>query len=268
MTVLAPVLFAGAAAGVLVGVPAPSRLDVLGVGTGRVSATTRLRHVGPLAAVAATGIVLGPAAAGLAALLAGVGRRGWARRQAARARALERGTAVEALAVLGAELRAGRTPTEAFEAAAGVATGSLSGTFAAAATGARFGADPGAVLLRSAGASAVPEVLCGLATCWQVCSATGSSLAAAIDRLAEGLRADRAQRLAVEAELAGPRATAALLALLPVAGIALAAGLGARPLHVLLHTGLGLGCLAVGVGLDLLGLWWTGRIVAAAGGER
>jgi tight adherence protein B len=189
-------------------------------------------------------------------------------RQASRDRERERAGAAEALAVLASELRAGRMPADALGAAAGVATGALSGTLSAAATGATFGADPGGALLRAAEGSAVPEMLRGLAACWQVCSATGSSLAAAVDRLADALRAERAQRLAVEAELAGPRATAGLLALLPAAGVALAAGLGARPVHVLLHTALGLACLSVGIGLDLLGLWWTGRIVAAAGGDR
>jgi hypothetical protein len=29
-----------------------------------------------------------------------------------------------------------------------------------------------------------------------------------------------------------------------------------------------LACLVTGIGLDLLGVWWTGRMVAAAGGAR
>ena len=80
----------------------------------------------------------------------------------------------------------------------------------------------------------------------------------------DGGRARETQRRQVAAALAGPRASAALLALLPLAGVALAAGLGARPLHVLLHTPLGVGCLLLGAALDLLGLWWTTRIVARA----
>jgi tight adherence protein B len=111
----------------------------------------------------------------------------------------------------------------------------------------------------------VPDVLAGLAACWQVCSSAGSGLAAGVDRLEEGLRAAEAQRRAIETELAAPRATAGLLAVLPVGGVWLAAALGAHPIHVLLHTSLGIGCLFVGLALDGLGLMWTGRIVNRAG---
>jgi len=113
----------------------------------------------------------------------------------------------------------------------------------------------------------VPEVLRALAACWTVCAGSGSGLAVAVERLEEGLRAEQAQRRAVDGELAGPRATAGLLAVLPAGGVLLAVGLGADPLSVLFTTPLGLTCLAVGLGLDALGLWWTGRLVAGAGGR-
>jgi tight adherence protein B len=97
-----------------------------------------------------------------------------------------------------------------------------------------------------------------------VCSSAGSGLAAGIDRLQEGLRAAESQRRAVDAELAGPRATAGLLAVLPVAGLGLAAALGAHPVQVLLHTRFGLYCLLLGLGLDAAGVMWTRRLVASA----
>jgi len=115
-------------------------------------------------------------------------------------------------------------------------------------------------------ATAVPEVLRALAACWTVCAGSGSGLAAAVERLEQGLRAEQTQRLAVQAELAGPRATAGMLAVLPVAGLVLAAGLGADPLQVLLHTPLGQTCLVLGLALDTLGLLWTARLAARAGG--
>ena len=198
----------------------------------------------------------------LALVAAGRVRRS---REASARRSDERARAVEACGALAAELRAGRTPAEALAAAAEVAAGPCRAALLAASGTARLGGDTAAALRPPEG-TAVPEVLRALSACWAVCAASGSGLAAAVERLEEGLRADQAQRRAVDAELAGPRATAALLAVLPGAGLLLAAGLGANPLSVLLATPVGLLCLTGGLLLDGLGLWWTGRLVARAGG--
>jgi tight adherence protein B len=212
-------------------------------------------------AVAPVGVVpalllLGGAAAGLRLRRA---------RAVAAARRLERSRAVEACGALAGELRAGRAPADALLAAADLAVGPSRDALSAAAGAARLGGDAAAAL-RPPDGTAVPEVLHSLAACWTVCSGSGSGLAAAVERLEEGLRADSARRRAVEAELAGPRATAGLLAVLPVAGLLLATGLGADPVDVLLSTPLGLACLTGGLLLDGAGLWWTGRLVARAGG--
>jgi tight adherence protein B len=78
------------------------------------------------------------------------------------------------------------------------------------------------------------------------------------------MRAAEAQRRAIEAELAGPRASAQLLAVLPLVGVGFAAALGAHPVHVLLHTPVGVGCLLAGLLLDATGVLWTRRLVSAA----
>jgi tight adherence protein B len=106
----------------------------------------------------------------------------------------------------------------------------------------------------------------GAAACWRVTSASGAGLAEGLDRVAEGLRAERALRDSVRTELAGPRSTAVLLALLPVFGLALGAALGADPMQVLLHTTSGLVCLVAGAALEYAGLAWTARIARAAEG--
>ncbi len=216
----------------------------------------------PLGVLLAIGPVAALLAAGGTVLLLRVRRT----RAARAARLEERSRAVEACGALAGELRAGRSAPDALAAAAGVATGPSGTSLAAAASAARLGGDVAAALEPPAG-TAVAPVLDALAACWAVCFSSGSGLAAAVERLEEGLRAEQAQRRAVDAELAGPRATAGLLAVLPAAGLLLASGLGADPLHVLLHTPLGLVCLAGGLGLDALGLWWTGRLVARAGGS-
>jgi tight adherence protein B len=215
----------------------------------------------PLGAVAA---LAGPAAGLVVAVVTWAAVRAWRGRARASAAAAERAGAVEAVAVLASELRAGRGPGDALRAASSVAVGPFAAALSSAARALPGGAGPAGVLRSGAAESSAADALRGLAACLQVCAGSGGSLALASDTVAEALRAEEEQRLALETELAGPRATAAMLALLPLAGVLLAAGLGARPLHVLLHTLVGSGCLVLGVGLDLLGVWWTRRLVDRA----
>lgn len=269
--VLAAVLMAAAVA-CLVGLPRPGGLRLEAV---RVVPAVP-RSVPPFwlvaaVAVAPTALLFGP----VVALLLSAGglavRRTTAVRRCAAARRTERRRAVEACATLAGELRAGRSPATALAVAAELAGGPSREVLRSAAAVARLGGDVAGALLpgdaaMSGPATAVPDVLRALAACWAVCAASGSGLAAAVDRLEDGLRADQERRRAVEAELAGPRATAGLLAVLPLAGLLLATGLGADPAQVLLHTPLGVVCLVGGLLLDGLGLFWTGRLVARAGG--
>lgn len=238
-----------------------SRLRRLDAGLG---ASRRAPRVAAAALVcAAPAYALGgPVATALALAGVFVIRRAVQRRRQAAAADRERTAALDALSILGADLRSGRTPAEALFAAAQVACGGAATGLAAAAAAARLGGDVRSAL--TAPRSAVAPTLQALAACWQVCSEAGSGLAAAVERLEEGQRAAAAQRRAVTAELAGPRATAQLLAVLPVVGIGLAAALGARPLDFLFGTPVGVGCLAVAVGLDALGLLWTGRLADGA----
>jgi len=278
VTPLLPAVLAGAAAAVAVGLPTPSRLLLLAPRTEPYSSTSSAALLVRLGRLGGRRRVLGMMLLALGGLptfgpevllvpLALLAAERVARvRRARAAREQERQQAGEACAVLAGELRAGRSAAQALTAAADVATGAVRLALLAASSSAGLGGDVPAALLGKAWASAAPELLAGLGACWQVCAGTGSGLAMAVDRLEEGLRAEQGQRLAVAAELAGPRATAGLLACPPLAGIGLAAALGARPVHVLLHTTIGLACAVLGVGLDGLGVWWTGRLVARVGG--
>ncbi|MFI8069782.1 type II secretion system F family protein [Streptomyces sp. NPDC086033] len=180
-------------------------------------------------------------------------------------------------ATVAGEVRAGRQPGEAlvravrdFEGAEVGGSGpgepefgGLGETQAAVLAAARFGGDvPGA--LAAAARRPGAEGLLGLAACWRVAVDQGAGLAAGLDRLEGALRADRDQRADLRAQLAGARSTAWMLAALPVLGLGLGAALGADPLHVLLHTGSGLGCLLVGGLLEGVGMWWATRIVRGA----
>lgn len=110
--------------------------------------------------------------------------------------------------------------------------------------------------------AATTPVLRSLAACWQVGASSGSGLANAVDRLAQSHREADDVRGQLEVQLAGPRATARMLALLPLIGIAMGAMLGADPLGFLLGSPVGIACLAAGVGLTAVGMWWTNRIAA------
>lgn len=159
------------------------------------------------------------------------------------------------------ELRAGRQPGQALL-SAGRATGALGGSEAAVLAAARFGGDVPAEL-RRAGREPGADGLAGLAACWLVSVDSGAGLAAGLDRLEAALRAERDQREALRAQLAGASSTVVVLALLPVVGLGLGWALGADPLRVLLHTPAGLGCLLVGGLLEAAGLFWAVRIVRA-----
>jgi tight adherence protein B len=174
-----------------------------------------------------------------------------------------RGDAVIALCgALAGEVRAGRQPGEALLRAAHD-SGGLGDAQATVLAAARFGGDvPGA--LATAARQPGADGLLGLAACWRVAVDQGAGLAAGLDRLEAALRAERDQRADLRAQLAGARATAVMLAGLPVLGLLLGTALGTDPLHVLLHTGAGLGCLVVGGALEGLGLWWAMRIVRGA----
>ncbi|MGX1563678.1 type II secretion system F family protein [Streptomyces sp. NPDC055506] len=163
---------------------------------------------------------------------------------------------------LAGEVRAGRQPGEALLRAARDC-GGLVDARATVLAAARFGGDvPGA--LETASRQPGGEGLRGLAACWRVAVDQGAGLAAGLDRLTAALRVERDQRSDLRAQLAGARATAVMLACLPALGLLIGTALGAEPLHVLLHTAAGLGCLIVGGVLEGLGLWWVLRIVRGA----
>ncbi len=266
MNALLPAVLAGCGAAVVVGLPVPRRRVLASPPAAAGRPRGRLSGLLPLVVGLAALLPLGPVGAAVAVVLTSVARRALVARAATTARAAERAGAAEALAVLAAELRAGRTPEDALDRASCVAVGPARTGFASAAAASRVGGFPHEVLATTAHDSAVGDMLRGLSACWRVCQGTGSSLAAAVDRLEEAMHEEAVRRDLLQSELAGPRATATLLAALPGVGLLMAAGLGAHPLHVLLHTPVGAACLAVGIGLDLVGMWWTGRIVAAAGG--
>lgn len=178
-----------------------------------------------------------------------------------RARAAEqhRRALIELADAVSAELRAGAAPREALWRA----TRDQS-RFAAVAAAARSPSGDVVAALRGLGTLAGGASADDLATAWLVCESTGGRLAAPIARLAGAWRDDEQVRREVTAALAGPRATAVLLAGLPVAGLAMGSALGADPVALLRQPSIALVVLVPGLLLEAAGLVWTAGITRRA----
>lgn len=243
------VLFPGLPGRLLRGQPV-SASDLLGLARRPLLAAPTVGFLG--------GVLAGPVAAGVAAIAAALAARSLARSRDARKAAAMVEAAGRSIAGLAAELRAGRSPIEALDAVAGAAPPTVASPLLAAARAARLGADPAAALAEHAGG--VPA-MAQLAACWRVASTTGAGLAEVADALAGDLRGGQRRRAELAVEVAASRASAKLLAGLPLVGIALGASLGAQPLHFLLETPVGAGVLVLGLLFEVAGLLWTDRLI-------
>ncbi len=107
-----------------------------------------------------------------------------------------------------------------------------------------------------------------LARAWQVSSFSGAPMAPALEEVASGLASDESLRSVVSAELAAPRSTGKLMAVLPLVGVGLGYLLGGRPLEWLVAGPTGWACLLLGLLLAAGGVLWIERLAraAAAGG--
>jgi tight adherence protein B len=178
-------------------------------------------------------------------------------RAAARART-RRAVVIEACDALAAGLRAGQPPERVLDR---VAADILELRSAAAAS--RLGGDVPAAL-RAAARRDGAEGLSLVAAAWTVAQRSGAGLADVVTRIAGSVRAEAEQRRQVEVALGTSRATARLLAGLPLMGVALGTGIDADPLHVLFGSAVGAWCLLLGTALAAVGLLWVERLADGA----
>lgn len=186
-----------------------------------------------------------------------VSLRLWRRRRNRRG-ATEGAVLQAGLDVLVGELRVGAHPVNAFDIAADETDGPVSGALRTVAARARMGADVAAGLRSAAGSSALPRHWERLAVCWQLASEHGLAIATLMRAAQRDVTARQQFSAKVASSLAGARATAAILAGLPILGVLLGELLGARPLHFLLGTGGWF--LVVGLALTSTGVLWSDRI--------
>jgi tight adherence protein B len=186
-------------------------------------------------AAGAGAVAGGPVGAVAGAAYGGLAARGLLRLRAVRQAERERRRRLDGLSALAADLRAGLPVSDALSAFGSPESAGPS----------RGGLDRLTLLARAA---------VGLA------EQTGAPLAELLERIEADARTTDRGLAAAAAQAAGARATAWLLAALPLGGIALGYGIGADPVDVLLHTPIGAGCAVGAIALQIVGLAWADRL--------
>lgn len=179
---------------------------------------------------------------------------------------------------LAALLRAGTGPGAAFGLLAGIwatGTGPVAADVHAGTTRALTQLHTGGTLQQGFYAHAEDSTRDGgnqrlwtrLAWCLAICEESGAALADLLDTLAEDAETSADMHRALQAALAGPRATSRLLTYLPAIGLGLGQLLGINPVLVLTGHPAGRISLVVGICLWLGNRLWCARLLRAVGNK-
>jgi tight adherence protein B len=210
------------------------RLRVARAGCRQLPAPLRAGGLALVVGVAAA--LVGGGVAGVAAgCYGGLAVAAAGRRRRVRHAAQHRGALLDLLGAAAADLRAGLPPATAL--AGLMPPPALAGLASAA--------DPLAARAHAA---------------LRLADRTGAPLADLLEHIEADARAADRTHAAARAQAAGARATALLLAALPVGGIALGYSMGVDPLSVLRFTPLGAACATGAIVLQLAGLVWSQRM--------
>lgn len=216
----------------------------------------RLRR-GPLVAVTSLIAValFGPVGAFAVGLLASAvlcHRRG---SRLTRERAAEAHAMAEAIRTMVADLRAGATTALAAESAAAEASGRAAATMKTLAATARLGGD---LPVHRNGLLSLDHQ--PIAKAWSLSRRHGLPLADLLDAVRRDIVATARSVSRINAGMAGARASAAVLAVLPGLGLLLGEAMGAGGVHVLTGTSIGRLLMVVGSAFVLCGVVWSARL--------
>lgn len=175
-------------------------------------------------------------------------------RRRRRMRAIEN-EVVRSCEVVAGQLRIGQVPAVALRDAA-----SDCALLEKVAATAAIGGDAAAALRQVAAAEPAAQGFVWLARAWELSERSGAPIADAAQSVSAGLRARQATAAMVASELAAPRATGRLLAVLPLIGLAMGVVSGGDPVRFLVGTFAGQVCVLGGVLLACAGVLWTERL--------
>ncbi|KAA9149488.1 hypothetical protein FPZ12_043165 [Amycolatopsis acidicola] len=210
----------------------------------------------PVAGLLALLPLAGPAGAVAVGLLGAA----WWRRRAARRRTkaeVAAGRALaEALYAMVSELRGGAAPAAAAVSAGADAPREVADLMRMLASAATFGDE----VRIPAGSGPFALWQGQVAQAWSLSRRHGLPLAELLEAVRRDVIARTRFTARVEASMAGPRASAAVLAALPLLGLLLGEAMGAHPIHVLTGTNAGQVLLLLGAALILTGTAWSARL--------
>lgn len=171
----------------------------------------------------------------------------------------------DAIALMAAPVRVGVTPASALRAAVAAMPvgGPLQGLFDDLVGAAARGESVAAVWLRHAQERGNAD-LRFVGQAWWLTEVTGAPLASALDTAEQVLRDRERSRQRLTSAVAGPRASMAVLALLPLCGPFVGLAFGVSPRALYLSSNAAMVSVALGVLIGLLAWWWSRRIIAGA----
>lgn len=260
-------LSVAAVAGALLAWPgarAGARLAVLSRGEPRRARPSASATGVALVAVAgvAGGAVAGPAGGAVAVAFAAIGVRRARQRKEHRERVAAAREMSEALGALIGELRAGAHPATAAESVAADCQGPAAAVLRVVATAARLGGDPdrSALPVPALSAGGLDDVVDRVLGAWTLAGRHGVPLTHVLDAVRRDVDAGLRFAGRWHAGMAGPRASATVLAILPVVGLLLGEAMGAAPVGVLSSSVAGQVLLILGGSLIAAGTLWCARL--------